>query len=288
MKLPDVTSRTVIITGCSTGIGASAALHLRERGWDVIPTARKAEDLDRLRQEGFDPVSMDMADADSVAAGAETVLQRTNGTLGALVNNAGFGQSGALEDLKRDHLRYQFEVNVFGLQDLTNRFIPVFRRQRYGRIVHISSVVGRVSLPFLGAYSASKFAVEALADAQRVELARSGVGVILVEPGPIITDFRRTASKRASETLDYGSAAYGAFYDREIQRRADSQKKPDWINKSPEDVAKVIAHALESPRPKRRYKITFPAYFGAWMSRFAPDTLLDAIMSRKLPPVHEP
>jgi len=283
MKLPHVTHRSVLITGCSTGIGAAAALHLRERGWDVIPTARKTEDLDRLRQEGFEPVPMDMADADSVAAGAEMVLRRIGGQLGALVNNAGFGQSGALEDLQRDHIRYQFEVNVFGLQDVTNRLIPVFRRQAFGRIVHISSVVGRVSLPFLGAYSASKFAVEALADAQRVELARSGVGVILIEPGPIITHFRRTASKRATETLDYKNNVYGDFYSREIERRAVSQKKPNWINKTPEDVAVVIAHALESSRPKRRYKVTIPAYIGAWMSRFAPDALLDAVMSRKVP-----
>ena len=283
MKLPLVQNRSVLITGCSTGIGAAAALMLKERGWHVIPTARKAEDLDHLRQLGFEPVEMDMSNPDSVAQGAELALAQANGSLGALVNNAGFGQSGAIEDLRREHIRYQFEVNVFGLQDLTNRLIPQFRQQGYGRIVHISSVVGRISIPFLGCYSASKFAVEAMADAQRVELHGSGVGVILVEPGPIITEFRRTAARRAEETLDLDGSTNAAFYKTELQRRAESQKKPNWINKTPEDVAVKIAHALESPRPRRRYAITIPAYSGEWMRRFAPPALIDFLFARKRP-----
>lgn len=283
MKLPIVQNKSVLITGCSTGIGAAAALLLKARGWAVIPTARKDSDLDRLRDEGFDPLALDVSDADSVARVAETVLQRTGGQLGALVNNAGFGQSGALEDLDRAHLRYQFEVNVFGLQDLTNRFIPHFRQQGYGRIVHISSVVGRVSLPFLGCYSASKFAVEALADAQRVELHGSGVGVLLIEPGPIITEFRRTAAKRAQETLTDATSPNADFYQKEIQRRVKQQKKVNWINKSPDAVAAKVIHALESPRPRRRYPVTIPAYVGAFMRRYAPDALLDYALSRKLP-----
>ncbi len=283
MKLPIVQDKSVLITGCSTGIGAAAAILLRERGWNVIPTARKDADLARLRDEGFDPVELDMADADSVARAAEEAVQRTGGALGALVNNAGFGQSGAVEDLNRSHLQYQFDVNVFGLQDLTNRLVPVFRKQGYGRIVHISSVVGRVSIPFLGCYSASKFAVEALADAQRVELRGSGVGVILIEPGPIITEFRRTAAKRAEETLNNASSPNADFYSKEIRRRVKQQKKENWINKSPEAVAVKIVHALESSRPRRRYAVTIPAHVGAFMRRFAPDALMDYVLSRKVP-----
>jgi len=282
MKLPLVEAKSVLITGCSTGIGAAAARLLRDRGWLVIPTARKAEDLDRLRQEGFEPIAMDMADGDSVAAGADAALHRCGGRLGALINNAGFGQSGALEDLRREHLEYQFQTNVFGLQDLTNRLVPTFRQQGYGRIVHISSVVGRLSIPFLGCYSASKFAVEALADAQRVELSGSGVGVILVEPGPIITEFRRTASKRALETLDADDSIHGTLYKTEIKARVERQKQPDWINKSPEDVARIIIHAIESKRPKRRYLITIPAYAGEWIRRYVPVAVVDALFARKL------
>ncbi len=282
MKLPLVQNKTVLITGCSTGIGASAARMLQERGWTVIPTARKEADLKRLRDEAFDPIEMDMADADSVARGAAQVLDRTGGQLGALVNNAGFGQSGALEDVKREHLLYQFEVNVFGLQDLTNRIVPVMRKQGYGRIVHISSVVGRISLPFLGCYSASKFALEALADAQRIELRDSGIGVILVEPGPIITEFRRTAAKRAEETLDLKESGKSQFYVEQIQKRLDQQKKPNLINRRPEDVALKIVRALESSRPKRRYAITIPAHLGAFMRRVAPDALVDFVLSRKV------
>lgn len=283
MKCPPVTTKRVLITGCSTGIGAVAALQLKARNWDVIPTARKQADLDRLKEEGFEPVFMDMADADSVATGAAEVLERTGGTLGAVVNNAGFAQSGALEDVQREHLREQFEVNVLGLQDLTNRLIPTFRKQGFGRIVQISSVVGRVSIPYLGAYSASKFAVEALADAQRIELRGSGIGVILVEPGPIITNFRKNTSQRALDTLDLEGARLKDFYKQELEARVARQKKPDWINKSPEDVSRAIIHALESPRPKRRYVITSTAHFGALMRRFAPDALTDFILSRKGP-----
>ncbi len=281
MKLPLVQHKTVLITGCSTGIGATTALILKERGWQVIPTARKEEDLESLTRVGFQPVKMDMADPDSVAAGCKAALDQTNGQLSALVNNAGFGQSGALEDLSREHIRYQFEVNVFGLQDLTNRLIPTFRQQGYGRIVHISSVVGRLSVPFLGTYSASKFAVEALADAQRVEMHGSGVGVILVEPGPIITEFRRNAARRAAETLKLNDSPNGQLYREELDRRAAQQKSPNWINKSPEDVADKIVHALESPRPKRRYAITIPAYAGEFLRRFVPVPIIDGLLARK-------
>ncbi len=283
MKLPMVQDKSVLITGCSSGIGAATATMLRERGWHVIPTARKEEDMERLKSLGFDPLYMDMANPDSVADGASETLRRTGGRLGGLVNNAGFGQSGALEDIKREHLKEQFEVNVFGLQDLTNRFIPVFRKQSYGRIVHVSSVVGRLSIPFLGAYSASKFAVEALGDAQRVELHGSGVGIILIEPGPITTQFRKNTSKRAEETLDLNGATLGDFYKRELRAREDQQKQPGWLNKAPEDVGKTIVHALESTHPRRRYKITATAHVGAFMSRFAPVALVDFLLSQKVP-----
>lgn len=281
MGLPKI-ARTALVTGCSTGIGRASAQVLRDRGWTVYPTARTESDLASLREEGFEAVSLDVADADSVAACVETVLGHTGGTLGAVVNNAGFGQAGALEDLTREALERQFAVNVFGLQDLTNRLVPVFREAGAGRIVQVSSVVGRMSLPFLGAYCASKFAVEAMGDAQRIELRGSGVGLSIIEPGPIITAFRKTCAAATEDAVDPATSAHGDLYLKELQRRKESQKKVNFINRPPEAVAAKVVHALESSRPKRRYCVTIPAYVGAWMRRFAPYALTDAILGKQV------
>ena len=281
MGLPEI-DRTVLVTGCSTGIGRSTAQGLRERGWTVYPTARTETDLASLREEGFEAVPLDVAEADSVAACVETVLGHTGGTLGAVVNNAGFGQAGALEDLSRGALERQFAVNVFGLQDLTNRLVPVFREAGAGRIVQVSSVVGRMSLPFLGAYCASKFAVEAMGDAQRIELRGSGVHLSIIEPGPIITAFRKTCAEATEAAVDPSTSAYGDMYMKELDRRKQSQKKVNFINRPPEAVAAKVVHALESGRPKRRYCVTLPAYAGAWMRRFAPYAVTDALLGRQV------
>ncbi len=279
MSLPDV-PRTVVVTGCSSGIGLSTARLLRERGWTVLPTARKPADLEMLRGEGFDPVDIDVADGASTARAAEEILGRTGGVVGALVNNAGFAQPGAMEDLTRDALRRQFEVNVFGLQDLTNRLLPVMLKQKAGRIVNVSSVVGRVALPFLGIYSATKFAVEAMSDALRVELVDTGVFVSLIEPGPIITAFRANAVQAAEGHAAPEGSRFKAYYEKELARRKKSQKKVNWINRPPEDVAVKIAHALESSWPCRRYPVTVLAHVGALLRRFAPDSLMDWSMAK--------
>lgn len=272
--------KRVLVTGCSSGIGEATAHVLRDAGWTVFPTARKPEDLERLAAEGFEPVQLDVASSESVAAAAEEVLAR--GPLGGLVNNAGYGQPGALEDLSREALRRQFEVNVFGLQELTNAFIPHFREQGAGRIVHVSSVLGRVSTPFVGAYCASKFAVEALSDALRVELADTGIAVSIIEPGPIETKFRLTAVERTEE-LDLEGSRFGDSMQKEVERRrARNGRSGNKFTLPPESVANKVLHALASSRPKRRYCVTFPAYFGAFMRRFAPYSLTDRILIRQV------
>ena len=282
MKRPPVQARSVIITGCSSGIGLATARMLRDRGWTVVATARKAADLDMLRADRFDPVALDIADASSVAAAAPEALAKAGGVLGGLVNNAGFGQAGAVEDLSRDMLRQQFEVNLFGMQDFTNRLIPQLRRQGWGRIVNISSVLGRVTIPFNGAYSATKYAMESLSDALRMELSGSGIGVSIVEPGPIVTAFRRNAASRAQEALQGAETRYRSYYEHEIQRRLHQNKKPDLFTRPPEAVAEKIVHALESPRPRRRYCVTIPAHLGAFLARFAPAAVVDWAMSRRM------
>lgn len=283
MNLPPVQSRSVLVTGCSSGIGLATARMLRDRGWQVLPTARKAADLDMLRADGFAPLTLDLADADSVNRASAEALERLGGQLGGLVNNAGFGQAGAVEDLTRELLRYQFEANLIGMQDFANRFIPLFRKQGWGRIVNISSVLGRITIPFNGAYSATKYAMESLSDALRIELTGSGIGVSIVEPGPIVSAFRRNAAARAQEVLEGAETRHRAFYEHEIKRRLHQIKKPDTFTKPPEAVAEKIVHALESHRPRRRYCVTIPAYLGAFMARFMPAAVLDWAMSRRLP-----
>ena len=280
MKYQPVQTKSVLVTGCSSGIGAAAAILLRDRGWNVLPTARKEADLQALREQGFEPVHLDVADSESVNRAADETLERLGGRLGGVVNNAGFGQAGALEDVSRDALRYQFEVNLFGMQELTNRFIPVFRKQAYGRIVNVSSVVGRVCLPFFGAYSSTKFAMEALSDAMRIELRGSGIAVSLVEPGPIATDFGVNSKLHVDGKLRMKGSHYENAYQKYINRIPVPGKR-GFFTRPPEDVGKKIVHALESPRPRIRYCITIPAHVGAWMSRLAPYAFIDGVMAMR-------
>lgn len=279
MHTPTIGKKTVLVTGCSSGIGRAAAELLRSNGWTVFPTARKAADLESLRQAGFDAVELDVTSSESIAATVEIVLAKTDGQLGALVNNAGFGMPGAIEDLTRDAMRYQFEVNLFGLQELTNRLIPVFRRQGYGRIVNISSVVGRVSLPFMGIYSASKFALEAVSDALRVELSQDRIHVALVEPGPILTRFSTNCADQGEDRLDAQASRFGSAYKQYFDKRRNGGMGEDRFRLPPEAVARKIFHALESPRPKIRYRVTVPAYLGSWAARFIPAGLIDRAMT---------
>ena len=284
MKYPAINPKTVLVTGCSSGIGLATARLLRDRGWQVAPTARKPADLDMLRAEGFDPVALDVTDSASIADAANIVLTRFGGQLGAIVNNAGFGLTSAVEDTPRAMLRDIFEVNVFGLQELTNRFIPLFRNQCYGRIVNVISVVGELSLPFAGVYSASKFAVEALSDALRRELFDSGVAVSIIQPGPIKTKFSENLAHR---TEHYGlnpDSPFTEFYNEAIAIRKTGRaaRTAEKFMKPPEAVAEKIFQCLESARPPIRARVTAVAYFGAFVRRALPAALIDAVMVSKL------
>lgn len=278
MKFQAIENKSVLVTGCSSGIGRATAEMLRSRGWKVFPTARKAEDLEALRKAGFEAVELDVRSSESIDAAVEEVLGKTAGTLGAVVNNAGFGMPGAIEDLSRDAMRHQFEVNLFGLQELTNKLIPIFRGQGYGRIVNISSVVGRLALPFMGIYSASKFALEAVSDALRVELSQDHIGVSLVEPGPISTRFSTNCAGQGEERLDTERSKFGAAYKQYFEKRRNGGMGEDRFRLPPEAVAEKIFHALESSRPKIRYRVTIPAYLGDWTARFIPAGLTDRMM----------
>lgn len=272
-------ARTVMVTGCSSGIGLATAKVLRARGWRVFPTARRLEDLEYLRAAGFQPVKLDLGDPVSVTKAVEDVMTLCEGTLGAVVNNAGVAQFGAVEDLTREALRRQFEINTFGTQDLTNRLIPHFREQGGGRIVNVSSVYGRISAPMVGCYCASKYAMEALSDAMRIELRAEGIAVALIEPGAIMSQLRTKSADHSVEAIDMHSGRFVRRYARHLEKAKAPQRR-DMFTKPPEAVAFKIAHALESQRPRSRYCVTVPAYLIAFLRRFAPDTLLDLMLSK--------
>jgi NAD(P)-dependent dehydrogenase (short-subunit alcohol dehydrogenase family) len=283
MRFPAVTIKKVLVTGCSSGIGRATAMLLRDGDWDVISTARRAEDISKLEEDGLNPVLLELADSDSVAVASEEILERFGGTMGALVNNAGYAQFGAVEDLSREDLRRQFEVNLFGMQQLIGIFTPLFREQGRGRIVNVSSVYGRVTAPMVGAYCASKHAVESLSDALRLELRGSGVAVSLVEPGAISTEFRRNAARQAKRSLDLEAARFKGRYERAIRMGEERLERKKPFSLPPEAVAKKIRHAVESPRPKARYCVTIPAYLVAFLRRAAPTSLIDRIFASNLP-----
>lgn len=265
--------RTILITGCSTGIGYAAARDLKERGWRVFATARKDDDLARLRRIGVEALPLELRDPASIAACADAALTLSGGRLGALFSNAAYGQVGAIEDLSADHLRDQFEVNLFGLHDLTRRVIPAMRAQGTGRIVNCSSVLGLMAAPYRGAYCASKFALEGLSDALRMELHGTGISVSLIEPGPIRTNFLPTALATLRARVDVETSPHRAVYHR---RMAGMEKGGKTTFKlEPEAVVKQLVRALESPRPKPRYFVTFPTYAANILKRALPSSLLD-------------
>lgn len=271
--------RSVLITGCSSGIGLCSARTLKVRGWRVFATARKPEDIARLEAEvGVESLYLDYAEPASIAAAAEHVLAATDGTLTALFNNGGYGQSGALEDIRTEVLRAQFEVNVFGWHDLTTCIIPAMRALGEGRIVFCSSVLGLIPAPFRGSYSASKFAIESLADALRMELEEAGIRVALIEPGPIASRFVEHTLEAYRRNVDLERSVHRDTYKVRIAQLEAGGRK--FFKLGPEAVATKLVHALESPRPKSRYYVTFPAYAVALFRRIFPAGALDAVARR--------
>ena len=271
-------TRSVLITGCSSGIGEACARGLKARGWRVFATARKPEDLSRLEGEGFDALFLDYRDEASVEAAADEALRRTGGRLYALFNNGAYGQPGAVEDLRTDVLREQFEVNVFGWHALARRVLPAMRAAGEGRIVQCSSVLGLVALKYRGAYTASKFAIEGLSDTLRLELRGTGIHVSLIEPGPIRTRFVEHALEAFRRNIDVEASPH-----REVYRRREARLQrggtASAFKLGPEAVLHKLVHALESPRPKPRYYVTTPTHLMAALRRILPHRVLDAALA---------
>ncbi len=274
------TTKTVLITGCSSGIGRALAEGLRARGYRVLASARRHTDVERLTADGFEAVQLDLAASGSIREAVAEVRQRVKGRLSGLINNGAYGQPGAVEDLSRDVLRQQFETNVFGTHELTIYFLPMMRNAGGGRIIQISSILGLVCLPYRGAYNASKYALEALTDTMRLELRGSGIHLALIEPGPIESRFRANAHRMFREHIATESSVHRGLY-RAVEQRLQNPG-PARFSLPPEAVLAKVIHALESPRPRLRYRVTWSAHVMAALKRSLPDRWTDGLIGHFL------
>lgn len=272
--------KTILITGCSSGIGLAAAIALKARGYNVIASCRREEDAAALGQQGFaHVVLLDLASSESIQSAVTEVLRIANGTLFALFNNAAYGLPGAVEDLTREALRRQFETNVFGTHELTCRLLPALLQQGDARIVQNSSVLGLVGVHNRGAYVASKFALEGLSDTLRLELTGTSVKVSLIEPGPIASRFRENALAHFEREIDIANSRHSAMYQQGLVRMR-KQGAATRFTQPPSAVVAKLIHALESRKPKPRYYVTFPTYFIGYLKRILSARALDRVVRK--------
>ena len=273
-------TRSILITGCSSGIGLDAARGLKARGWRVFATCRQEADCERLRGEGLESFALDYGDEDSIASAVEMVKERTGGTLDALYNNGAFACPGAVEDLPRGALRAIFETNLFGYHDLTRRVIPMMRAQGHGRIVNCSSVLGLVGMKWRGAYVSTKFAMEGLTDVLRIEMKGTGIEVILIEPGPITSRIRENAVPHFEKWIDWEASARAPEYKGLLHRLYEAKTKPDAFELPASAVTKKLIHAVESRRPRPRYYVTTPTWLMGAARRVLPTRALDWLIAK--------
>ncbi|MEE8342943.1 MAG: SDR family oxidoreductase [Gammaproteobacteria bacterium] len=274
-----MTNKSILITGCSSGIGFCVAEGLKKRGYQVFATARQEDDVEKLRRQNFNSLQLNLDDSDSISRAVDGVLEKTGGELYALFNNGGYGQLGALEDVSRETLRAQFETNLFGCHELTRRIIPVMRKQGYGRIIQNSSLLGFVALPYRGSYNATKFAMEGWTDTLRLELHNSGIYVSLIQPGPILTRFRVNAYAMFKKNIDLENSAHRSAYE-DLERKLAKEGTVVPFTLGPGAVLKKVIHALESRHPKPRYRVTAPTHLFSYLKRLLPVRVLDAVLRR--------
>jgi NAD(P)-dependent dehydrogenase (short-subunit alcohol dehydrogenase family) len=271
--------RSVLITGCASGIGYDAGHALRARGWRVFASCRQKADCERLTGEGFESPLVDYTDPATIRSGLAQVLAATGGTLDALYNNGAHGLPGLVEDVPRAGLEAIFQANVFGWHDLTAQVIPVMRAQGHGRIVNCSSVLGLVGYPWRGAYVATKFAIEGLTDVLRIEMRGTGIHICLIEPGPITSDIRTKSIPHFERWINWRGAARAADYEALLHRLYQARGR-DRFELPASAVSRRLIHALESPRPKARYYVTTPTWIAGTLRRILPTRAVDAIIAR--------
>ena len=275
-------SKAVLITGCSTGIGRATAERLASRGWNVYATARNAQSIADLASRGCKTLALDVCDEASMRAAVEAV-QLAEGAVGVLINNAGYGLEGAFEEVPMTDIRRQFETNVFGLIAMTKLVLPAMRRQRWGRIVNLSSMGGKLTFPGGSYYHATKHAVEALSDALRFEVKGFGIDVIVIEPGPIKMRFGDTAVGSIAAPKDSPYAAFNAVLEKQIREAYEGGPMARFAA-PPDAVAAVIEAAIASAHPKTRYKVTLAARVLMGLRRVLPDRAFDAFLRTQFPP----
>ncbi|PMH42219.1 short-chain dehydrogenase [Vibrio sp. 10N.286.49.B3] len=268
---------SILITGCSSGIGRYCAEQLHAAGYQVIASCRKREDVAQLKEQGLVCVQLDVTDARSIKAALEEVLVITGGTIDVLFNNAGYGQGGAIEDLPTHALRAQFETNVFGLHELTHAVIPIMLKQGQGKIVQNSSVLGLVGMKYRGAYNASKFALEGYTDTLRLELMDTNITVSLIEPGPIVSQFRANSLRAVQKEIDIDGSRHKSRYQQTLARLGAAEST-NGFTLGPEAVLKPLQHILDNAQPKPRYYVTKSTYIFGYLRRFLSTKWLDRIL----------
>lgn len=271
--------KTILITGCSSGIGLYTAQKLNESGYQVFATARKADDVEKLKQMGLHSLQLDLDNSLSIKNAVIRMQEETNGELYALFNNGAYGLPGAVEDLSREALRAQFETNVFGTQELTNLVLPIMRKQGYGRIIQNSSVLGFAAMPYRGSYNASKFALEGLSDTLRQELHNTNIHVSLIEPGPILSNFRKNAFKAFEKYIESNNSAHKDQYQA-LLLRLNKEGAAAPFTLGPEAVYDKLIHALKAKRPKARYYVTKPTYIMGYLKRVLSTRAMDWVLMR--------
>jgi NAD(P)-dependent dehydrogenase (short-subunit alcohol dehydrogenase family) len=268
-----MTQKTILITGCSTGIGYTCALGLKQRGYRVFATVRKAEDVTRLESEGLETLLLDYADSTSVQACAAEVAKRTGGTLYALFNNGAYGQPGAVEDITRKVLENQFAANVFGWHELTTLCLPMMRKLGEGRIVQCSSVLGLIAMKWRGPYNSSKFALEGLTDTLRLELRNTNIKVVTINPGPIESKFVANARAAFEKNVDMTNSHYKEEFEKQ-RKRLDRGGNGRFKLPATAVLDKLIL-ALEKPNPRAHYYVTIPTHVAAIVKRLMPQSFID-------------
>jgi len=276
-----MTQRSILITGCSSGIGLDAAKTLSAKGWRVLATCRQEKDVEVLRSEGLESFVLDYASSNSVSYGAQKALEMTGGKLDALFNNGAYAIPGLVEDLPRDALQAIFGTNLFGQFELINLILPAMRQQGYGRIINCSSVLGFAAQPFRGAYNATKFAMEGLSDTLRLELHGGPIDVILIEPGPINTRIRQNSIAPFERWINWKESEQQEQYEKILRPRLyETSGKKDRFELEPSAVTAKLIQALESRRPKARYYVTVPTHAAGLLKRVLSTALFDKILLR--------
>lgn len=267
---------SVLITGCSSGIGLQTAIYLKMQGHRVFPTARRFQDVQMLKDLGFEAFLLDVTKKETIKDTLGNILQITDGTLDVVFNNAGFGQPGAVEDIRTDVLKEQFETNVFGLHEVTLQVLPIMQKQGYGKIIQHSSVLGLVSLQLRGAYNASKYAIEGLTDTLRLELDDTKIQVTLLNTGPVTSKFRENAIKNAVKNIDMENSRFKELYERNLKQ--NKSKVP--FNLEAVEVAKVVEKIIKAKKVRPRYYITKATYILGYLKRVLSTATLDKILKR--------